>query len=382
MYRILVLDDDEQMRMALSTTLKHMGYEVSEAEDAQKALKILSKEHFDVIFSDLKMPKTDGIEFLKKAKKITEAPIVIITAFGTIETAVESMKLGAFDFILKPFSADALKKVINLAISHSSASKNITETSPESPSDFIVASNSMKEIVKLAYRVAQTDATVLLMGESGTGKEILAKYIHSSSNRSKGNFVAVNCAAIPENLLESELFGYEKGAFSGATKMHKGKFEQADRGTLLLDEITEMPLGLQAKILRVIQEKKVDRLGSNTPIPVDVRIICTTNRNIEEEVKNGNFREDLYYRINVFPITVPPLRERKEDIPPLAEHFLKKYSKAFNKTIERISEKAMEILLNYSWPGNVRELENVIERGVVLCEKDILTDKDIFLHNL
>ncbi len=382
MYRVLVVDDDEQMRMALSTTLKHMGYDVTAANDAQKALKLLKKENFDVILSDLKMPKINGIEFLKEARKLTGAPVIIITAFGTIETAVESMKLGAFDFILKPFSADALKKVIELAISHSSASKNMIKSDIETDADFIVASERMKEILKLAYKVAKTDATVLLLGESGTGKEILARYIHSVSSRSKGNFVAINCAAIPENLLESELFGYERGAFSGATRTHKGKFEQANGGTLLLDEITEMPLSLQAKILRVLQEKTIDRLGSNESIPVNVRIICTTNRNIEEEVKESRFREDLFYRINVFPITIPPLRERKEDIAPLANLFLKRYSRAFGKKIKSISDQAMEILQNYSWPGNVRELENVIERAVVLCESREITQNDIFLHNL
>ncbi len=240
----------------------------------------------------------------------------------------------------------------------------------------------MQNIVKLAQKVAKTDATVLLIGESGTGKEVLAKYIHSISNRSKGKFVAVNCAAIPSNLLESEMFGYEKGAFSGAVKSHPGKFEQANKGTILLDEISEMPLELQAKLLRVIQEKTVDRIGSTESISVDVRIICTTNRNIEEEVKKGNFREDLYYRISVFPIKIPPLKERKEEIIPLAEMFLKKFSAKFKKNIKQISEDAKDLLLNYPWHGNVRELQNVIERAVVLCEGDKLTKDDIFLHNL
>ena len=383
MYRVLVVDDDEQMRVALSATLKHLNYDAKIAKDAKEALKILKKEKFDVILSDLKMPKMDGVEFLKEVKKMgISSPFIMITAFGDVKTAVETMKLGAFDFILKPFSQQALKKVLDLAISHS-AIQTETETAQDSDSEeFIFVSPKMQNIVKLAQKVAKTDATVLLIGESGTGKEVLAKYIHSISNRSKGKFVAVNCAAIPSNLLESEMFGYEKGAFSGAVKSHPGKFEQANKGTILLDEISEMPLELQAKLLRVIQEKTVDRIGSTESISVDVRIICTTNRNIEEEVKKGNFREDLYYRISVFPIKIPPLKERKEEIIPLAEMFLKKFSAKFKKNIKQISEDAKDLLLNYPWHGNVRELQNVIERAVVLCEGDKLTKDDIFLHNL
>ncbi len=381
MYRVLVVDDDEQMRMALCATLKHIGFEAQSTKNAQDALKLLKKESYDVIISDLKMPKMNGIEFLEKAKKLTEAPIIMITAFGTIENAVEAMKLGAFDFILKPFSAEVLKKVVNLAISHKDATQNMQKTNNKI-TDFIVESPKMKEIIDITQKVAKTDATVLLLGDSGTGKEMLAKYIHLSSKRSRNRFVAINCAAIPSNLLESELFGYEKGAFSGATKTYQGKFEQADKGTLLLDEISEMPFELQAKLLRVIQEKKVDKLGSKTATDIDVRIICTTNRDIEQAVKEGEFREDLYYRINVFPIKIPPLKERKEDIKPLADFFLKKYSESFNKRIDNISKEAMDILLKYHWPGNVRELENVIERAAILCETESISKDDIFLHNL
>ena len=380
MYKVLVVDDDEQMRMALCATLKHIGFEAQSTKNAQDGLKLLKKESYDVIITDLKMPKINGIEFLEKAKKLTEAPIIMITAFGTIENAVEAMKLGAFDFILKPFSADVLKKVVNLAISHAGATKNMQQAS--NITDFIVESPKMKEILNIAQKVARTDATVLLLGDSGTGKEMLAKYIHLSSKRSRNRFVAINCAAIPSNLLESELFGYEKGAFSGATKTYQGKFEQADKGTLLLDEITEMPLELQVKLLRVLQERKVDRLCSKESIDIDTRIVCTTNRTVEDEVKNGSFREDLYYRINVFPIKIPPLKERKEDIEPLANFFLKKYSSSFGKNIESISKEATEILLKYRWPGNVRELENVIERAVVLCDGKTVMKDNIFLHNL
>ena len=380
MYKVLVVDDDEQMRIALCAALEHLNFETHAAKNAKEALAILEKQQFDVIISDLKMPKMSGMEFLDKAKKITTAPIIIITAFGTIENAVEAMKIGAFDFILKPFSADVLNKVINLAISHNKTAKKSEIVTKEN--SFVVESPKMKEILKLAYKVAQTDATVLLLGESGTGKEMIAKYIHASGKRAKGNFVAINCAAIPMNLLESELFGYEKGAFSGASKKYTGRFEQANKGTLLLDEITEMPLELQAKILRVLQERRIDRLGSSESIDIDVRIVCTTNKNITKEVQDGNFREDLFYRINVFPIKIPPLRERKDDIEPLVKFFLEKYSQLFGKKIETISQNALNILFKYSWPGNVRELENVIERAVVLCDSSIMQEDDIFLHNI
>ncbi len=380
MYKILIVDDDEQMRAALSATLKHLNFDPQTAKSAKEALSLLEKENYDVIVSDLKMPKMDGLEFLEKAKTKTSSPVIMITAFGTIENAVQAMKFGAFDFILKPFSADVLNKVINLAISHGKISKNFKQQRKNN--NFIVESPKMKEILNLAYKVAQTDATVLLLGESGTGKEVLAQYIHNSSKREKNKFIGINCAAIPLNLLESELFGYEKGAFSGATKAYAGKFEQANKGTLLLDEITEMPLELQAKILRVIQERKIDRLGAKEPIDVDVRIICTTNKQIEEEVKNGSFREDLYYRVNVFPIKIPPLRERKEDIKPLADFFLQKYADSFGKNINSVSDNVFDILMKYHWPGNVRELENVMERAVVLCDGDTITENDIFLHNI
>ena len=382
MYRILVVDDDEQMRVALSATLKHLKFEPIVAKDAREALKYLKKEQFDVILSDLKMPRMDGLEFLKETKKISEnTPFIMITAFGDVKTAVESMKLGAFDFILKPFSQETLKKVIDMAISHSSLTKDAPKEDIETD-EFIVSSPTMKKIVELAAKVAKTDATVLLIGESGTGKEVLARFIHRNSPRSNGNFVAVNCAAIPSNLLESEMFGYEKGAFSGAIKSHPGKFEQADKGTLLLDEISEMPLELQAKLLRVLQEKVIDRIGATKPKEVDVRIICTTNRNIEEDVKEGKFREDLYYRISVFPIRIPPLRERRDEIEKLAYHFLNKFSKQFGKSITNFENGVLELLENYPWPGNIRELQNVIERAVVLAEGSTITKDEIFLHNM
>ncbi len=378
--RVLVVDDDEQLRLALFSTLKHLGYECMLAQNAKEALSLLKKESFDLILSDLKMPKIDGIELLKQVKQnnIT-TPFVIMTAFGTIETAVLAIKLGAFDFIVKPFSKDTIEKILSIS---KECSKINCETQPNYDADFVFKSRKMQETLELVKKVANTDATVLLSGETGTGKEVIARLIHKSSNRSKQPFISINCASIPSNLLESELFGYERGAFSGAIKSHKGKFEQANKGTLLLDEISEMPLELQAKLLRVLQEKIVDRLGSNESFKIDVRIICTTNKNLTEQVKSGLFREDLFYRISVFPIYLSPLRERTEDIPYFIEFFIKKYQAKFQKNIYGISKDALEILLNYDWPGNVRELENTIERAIILSKNEILQKEDIFLHGV
>ncbi|MGC8706099.1 MAG: sigma-54 interaction domain-containing protein, partial [Desulfurella sp.] len=286
---------------------------------------------------------------------------------------------GAFDFIVKPFSKETIEKILSLT---SSCLKFDCTSKTTYDGDYVFKSEKMQKILQLIKKVANTDATVLLSGETGTGKEVIAKLIHASSNRSKQPFISVNCASIPSNLLESELFGYEKGAFSGAVKTYKGKFEQANGGTLLLDEISEMPLELQAKLLRVLQEKVVDKLGSTESVKIDVRIICTTNRNLAEQVKNGSFREDLFYRINVFPIFLSPLRERREDIPDLINFFIKKYSNKFKKNINGISNNALEILLNYNWPGNVRELENTIERAIILSKGALIDKEDIFLHGI
>ncbi|AHF97375.1 sigma-54-dependent transcriptional regulator [Desulfurella multipotens] len=378
--KVLIVDDDEQLRIALFSTLKHLGHECILAQNAKEALNILRKESFDLILSDLKMPKVDGIDLLKQIKQNNiNTPFVIMTAFGTIETAVLAIKLGAFDFIVKPFSKETIEKILSLT---SSCLKFDCTNKTTYDGDYVFKSEKMQKILQLIKKVANTDATVLLSGETGTGKEVVAKLIHASSNRSKQPFISVNCASIPSNLLESELFGYEKGAFSGAVKTYKGKFEQANGGTLLLDEISEMPLELQAKLLRVLQEKVVDKLGSTESVKIDVRIICTTNRNLAEQVKNGSFREDLFYRINVFPIFLSPLRERREDIPDLINFFIKKYSNKFKKNINGISNNALEILLNYNWPGNVRELENTIERAIILSKGALIDKEDIFLHGI
>lgn len=378
--KVLVVDDDEQLRIALFSTLKHLSHDCILAQNAKEALILLKKESFDLILSDLKMPKTDGIELLKQVKQNNiNTPFVIMTAFGTIETAVLAIKLGAFDFIVKPFSKETIEKIISLSVSYNTF-KPVQEANNED--EFVFKSKKMQETLNLVEKVAKTDATVLLSGETGTGKEVIAKLIHRLSNRSKEKFISINCASIPANLLESELFGYEKGAFSGAVKTYKGKFEQANGGTLLLDEISEMPLELQAKLLRVLQEKVVDKLGSSQSVSIDTRIICTTNKNLAEQVKNGYFREDLFYRISVFPVLLSPLRERSEDIPYLVEFFIKKYAKKFQKDIQNISNEASEILLNYNWPGNVRELENTIERAIILSKQNFLSKEDIFLHGI
>ncbi len=384
MKRILVVEDDERMQSALREVLSRK-YAVFVASDGFEALEHLKKGRFDVVITDLKMPKMSGLEFFKKAKAHTSAPFIFITAYGTVPIAVEAMREGAFDFILKPFPLELIEEIVKRAIRYSKQQAVKKRSTEESVRDdvgveVIFSSSKMKEIMEIADRIAPSSATVLIEGESGTGKEVLARYIHRKSGRT-GRFVAVNCAAIPETLLESELFGYERGAFTGAVSSKEGKFELADKGTLLLDEIGDMPLSLQAKLLRVIQEQEVERLGAKGAKKVDVRIIATTNRDLERMVEEGTFREDLYYRLNVIPIKIPPLRERKEDVIPLARHFLDKFAKLYGREGLNLSPEAEEELLNYSWPGNVRELENVIERAVILCgDKDVVGRDDLFLE--
>lgn len=378
--KILVVDDDEQLRIALFSTLKYLHHDCTLAQNAKEALNILKNTQFDLILSDLKMPKIDGIELLKEVKSNNiDTPFVIMTAFGTIEIAVESIKLGALDFIIKPFNKETIEKIISF-VSNSHNPKNDKMIHPAN--EFIFKSQAMQNVLNLVDKVAKTDASVLLTGATGTGKEVVARLIHKTSDRSKEKFVSINCASIPSNLLESELFGYEKGAFSGAIKPYKGKFEQAHKGTLLLDEISEMTLDLQAKLLRVLQERVVDKLGSTQSIPINTRIICTTNKNLSEEVKNKVFREDLFYRINVFPIYLSSLRERLEDIPVLIEYFIRQYSKKFRKDVQNITDEAFQMLHNYTWPGNVRELEHTIERAIILSKGKIITKDDIFLHGI
>jgi two-component system response regulator FlrC len=320
----------------------------------------------------MKMPKMDGLSLLKEIRRsVGNLPVLVITGFGTIENAVETMKEGAIDYLMKPFSFDTLKKTINSIIVRIKQDRAILTQDPQ-----------MHKVVSIAENLASSDITVLIHGESGTGKELLARQIHRMSRRADKPFIAVNCAAIPDNLLESELFGHEKGSFTGATERRVGKFELAKGGTILLDEIGEMSMTLQAKLLRVLQEKEIDRIGGNEPIAVDVRIIATTNKNLYKECLEGHFREDLYYRLNVFPFKVPSLRERPGDIPLLAKYFMKKFSAYAGKEIKGFSENAMGILKNRQWRGNVRELENVTQRAVFLCKGEFIHTEDLLLEDV
>ncbi len=361
---IMVVDDDKNMRDALKATIERSGYQVEVTGSPLEALNMLDKNEYALVITDMKMPRMSGLELLKNIRlKSISVPVLVITGFGTVENAVECMKLGAADYIMKPFDFKTLKQAI----------EKLTGETQRNQSEIITRDERMQYILRLAGEIARTDTTILITGESGTGKELLARYIHRLSNRADKRFVAVNCAAIPENLLESELFGHEKGAFTGATERKPGKFELANEGTLLLDEIGEMPPALQAKLLRVLQEREIDRLGSKEPVPVDIRVIATTNRNLTEEVEKGNFRADLYYRLSVFPIELPPLRERPADITLLAEHFLKLYGRQYGKPLKGIAPDAVKYLLSRQWKGNVRELENVIQRAVIMSQGEYLT---------
>ncbi|OPY68557.1 MAG: Transcriptional regulatory protein ZraR [Syntrophorhabdus sp. PtaU1.Bin050] len=354
---VLIVDDDDHMRIALKESLSKAGYAVSLAGNGLEAVEEMDRRSFDLLITDVKMPRLNGIDLLQHVKdKVPLLPVILITAYGTVQDAVKVIKEGAFDYIQKPFNTDTLYGVVKRALGVNAGK-------------IIYASREMKSVLSSAQQVSGSDATVLVLGESGVGKEVIARYIHENSGRKDMPFVAVNCAALPENLLESELFGYEKGAFTGASARKPGKFELADRGTILLDEVTEMDLRLQAKLLRVLQEKEVEVVGAKYPKKVDVRVIATTNRELTKFVEEGKFREDLFYRINVFPILVPPLRERRDDIPPLVAHFLKKHGKGMDV---RVEEDAMEYLKQKPWKGNVRELENTMARACILSNCSVI----------
>lgn len=355
---VLVVDDDNHMRIALKESLVRAGYDVALAEDGKMAMVEIDRKPYDLVITDVKMPHIGGIDLLKAIKETSPLmPVILMTGYGTVQDAVKVMKEGAYDYIQKPFNTDTLYNVVRRALGVNNGK-------------IVFASRAMKEVLVRAGRVAGSDATVLVLGESGVGKEVISKFIHENSGRAHMPFVAVNCAALPENLLESELFGYEKGAFTGAMVRKPGKFELADRGTILLDEITEMDLRLQAKLLRVLQEQELEVLGARCARKIDVRVIATTNRDIVKTVADGNFREDLYYRLSVFPITVPALRERRDDIPPLVDHLLKKHSRGMDVGV---SDEVMCHLTNRHWKGNVRELENVIARACILSGGSVIT---------
>ncbi len=359
---ILVVDDEPQMVIAVQETLKRRGYRITAAGSGMEALCRLREKHFNLVLTDMRMPEVNGLDLLKKVKTLSpQTPVILLTAYGTIQNAVDAMRHGAFDYLLKPFSSESLEAVVRRALESScgKCERNGYEIITQDP--------HFSQTLQRAMQVATSTATILVEAESGTGKELLARMIHRQSTRSSGPFVAVNCAALPENLLESELFGFEKGSFTGAGSSKPGKFELAHRGTLLLDEIGEMAPILQAKLLRVLQEREVDRVGGKEPIRIDVRVIATTNRDLTSLVKGGSFREDLYYRLNVIRLTIPPLRERLGDVPLLVDLFCKRYAKEFGKEGVQCGAAALKALCSHSWPGNVRELENSVQRAVALC---------------
>ena len=377
---ILLIDDDDSLRRVMEFSLAESGYRVQTAASGEEGIRLFEKDSFDAVITDITMPGMNGMEVLAKIRhQDARLPVVIITAYGTIESAVEAMKQGAFDYITKPFNRDELRLTLDRALTmRRLEEENVglrAEVKGRYCFDSIVGSSEkIREVLEMAGRVAASDATVLITGESGTGKELLAKGVHYNSLRAEGPFVAVNCAAIPENLIESELFGHVKGSFTGAVKDKEGKFELADGGTLFLDEIGDLRIDLQAKILRVLQERHVDRVGGAAPVPVDVRVIAATNKDIERSVKDGSFREDLYYRLSVIPLQMPPLRERKDDIALLVDHFVKKFNPSRNVSVTR---EALDVLTAYGWPGNVRELENAIERASVLRRGDTITPAEL-----
>jgi len=380
---ILIADDDESLRRVIEYNLSNKGYRILLANNGNEALNIFKSEDVDIVITDIQMEKVDGLELLEEIKRLkSNALVIMITAHGSIETAVKAMKLGAYDYITKPFDRDELQIIIEKAQNlQSLMSENIRlrqELADRFSLDNIIgASSKMKRIYDMVARVAKSDSTILLQGESGTGKELIARAIHFNSSRAKKPFITVNCSAIPENLMESELFGHVKGAFTGAIKDKAGKFEAAEGGTIFLDEIGDVRKDLQVKLLRVLQEKSIDKVGSTQDINVDVRVIVATNILLETAIEEGKFREDLFYRISVIPILLPPLRERKDDITLLVQHFMTKHGGNDCKMLPE----ALDILNRYDWPGNVRELENIIERAIVLKEEDnVISPEDIPDH--
>jgi len=383
--RILVVEDEDKLRRVIELQLTSAGFDVDQASTAEAGLRIVDRA--DLVLTDLKLPSMDGLQMLALIRRQNaQVPVVMMTAFGSVETAVEAMKAGATDFLLKPFSLDHLMQVIHKALEMRALREENRQLKEElgrryEYDNIVGRSPSMQEIFATIERVAPTRATVLLAGESGVGKDLIARAIHFHSPRRDRPLVKINCTAIPENLMESELFGYEKGAFTGAQTSKPGKFEQADSGTVFLDEIGDVPAAIQVKLLRILQEREFERLGSNVTRHIDVRVVAATNQDLRAALEQGTFREDLYYRLNVVPMNIPPLRERKQDIPFLANHFLRKLAPDSGSQVESITDAAMEKLMAYHWPGNVRELENVIERSLVMCTGKQLDEADIKLEN-
>ena len=378
--RLLIVDDELHVRESLSAWFTEDGYDVSTASGGKEALAILGRKKFDVVITDIRMPGMDGIELQRHIHQTEpEIAIILVTAYASVSTAVEALKEGAYDYLVKPFDPEEMSRVVEKACEkvhlreeNVSLKERITGSRPEM---IVGASRAMQRVMDLVDSVAPTDATVLIRGESGTGKELVARQIHARGPRSFGPMVAVNCGALPEGVLESELFGHEKGSFTGATALRKGKLELADGGTLFLDEIGEISARVQVDLLRALEDKKITRVGGTKEVPVDFRVVCATNRDLEEAIRDGDFREDLYYRINVFQINLPPLRDRPEDILPIAEHFLKKFARSMGRRVEKFSPEARDLLLKYPWPGNVRELANAVERALVVCHEGEILPK-------
>ena len=380
---ILIVDDDPNHLKPLQTIVRSWGYQVPTADDGVKAVEIVKERLFALILMDVRMAQMSGIEALKQIKQYNPAiPILIMTAYSSVDSAVKALKTGAYDYLTKPLDFEVLKISLARALEHSGLKVENATLKSKMSTDYelkniIGKSQPMKALIDMMAMVAPSEATVLITGESGTGKELIAKSIHHNSRHKDRSMVVVNCAALTETLLESELFGHEKGAFTGADKRREGRVMQADKGTIFLDEIGETSAAMQAKLLRVIQEREIQRVGGEETLSVDVRILAATNRSLEEDVKNGKFREDLFYRLNVVMLLIPPLRERQDDVPLLAQHFLAKYATKNHKRVKGFSPTAMDMLLKYPWPGNVRELENVIERAVILLLDEHVTEKDL-----
>jgi DNA-binding NtrC family response regulator len=385
MASILIVEDEPKMRRLLEISLADDGHSVRCVGDAETGLRNLAAEPADLVVTDLKLPGMSGLEFMQAAKRINASvPMIVITAYGSVETAVEAMKAGASDYVLKPFTMAEMKLVIHKELDVQRVrdeNRSLKEALGKRYQfqNIVARSSKMQEVLALVERVAATNSTVLIGGESGVGKDLIARAIHQNSRRASGPFIKINSTAIPDNLFESELFGFEKGAFTGATMAKPGKFELADKGTLFLDEIGDVPAPIQVKLLRVLQEREFERLGGTRTLKVDVRLIAATNRDLRAALEEGTFREDLYYRLNVVPIDIPPLREHKEDVPELVDHFFNRFARENGKDIHAITPAALKLLMDYHWPGNVRQLENIVERGVALAAGPVLDVDDIHL---
>lgn len=376
--RILIVDDEPSIRKVLSAHLLRVGHEVETAVDGTDAIVRLQSSPFNVVVSDLKMPELDGLGLLEwVTREQPGLPVILITAHGTVDSAIAALKLGAFDYITKPFDTEQLQGVISKALATEAKNAQRLHAEPGGAWDLIGTTPQMRDVYRLIEKVGPSPTTVLVTGESGTGKELVARALHAQSDRADGPFIQINCGAIPENLFESELFGYERGAFTGAVTAKPGRFELAHGGTLFLDEVGELPREMQVKILRALQERRIDRVGGVRPIEVDTRVVAATNVDLLEAVRAGHFREDLFYRLNVIPLHLPPLRERKDDIPLLVEHFLRRFNTRLAKSVRRVDPEALAALLAHPWPGNIRELENLMERSVLLSDGDTIGVADL-----